>query len=118
MKIQAASISASIADDEYDDMAYVFVRGHDGYVFSLSRRPDSSLIEVMIQDQINCKTSEVQAKLTTTSLQVEFSQCVAEQLACESKYEVFLLEPAIDNHKIHEALCAIFLETGFYECAI
>jgi hypothetical protein len=51
MKIQAASISASISDAEYDDLAYVYVRGRDGYVFSLSRQPDSPLIEVMVQEQ-------------------------------------------------------------------
>ncbi|MCD4486788.1 hypothetical protein LQR31_20155 [Chromobacterium vaccinii] len=118
MKIQATSISASIADAEYDDLAYIYARGRDGYVFSLSRQPDSPHIEVIVQDQINCKTGEVQAKLSATSLQVVVPEYVAEKLSGESEYEVVFAEPGIDNHQTHEALCAIFLGVGFYENAL
>lgn len=118
MQIQAIAIASAPADPDHDDLAYLHFRGADGYVLSLSRLPGAELIEVMVQDQINCKTNDLRVKLSARSLHVAISESVAAQLNGVKEFEVVFAEGGAHAHQINEALHVIFSGVGRYENAL
>ncbi|PND39237.1 hypothetical protein C1O66_18025 [Paucibacter aquatile] len=115
MQILAQQIAASPSDLDRDDVAYVHIRGADGYVLSLARSPDSDLVEVMVRDQLNCKTTQVFARLTGRRLQVSVPEALASQLDGHSAYEVVLSQLGDDFSELHQALSEVFSGVGTYE---
>ena len=71
MLITTKGIAASEGDEE--DLAFVYCVDETGYCLSLSRLPDDPLVEVMVIDQVNHKTSEVAAELSPDKLVVRLS---------------------------------------------
>lgn len=61
-----------------EEPVYVVTTGEDGYGFSLTRFVDERQIELMVEDQTNCRTSDIVAELHSDRLEVAVSpQAVA-----------------------------------------
>ena len=101
-------ISASPYDDHYDmALVYCFDKSQN-YCFSLSRAPDSSEIEIMVCDQINCKVNDLDLILYRNFLKVNLSAVVAAKLDGHQMYKV---EFELDDQEydlIHQSLDKIF----------
>jgi hypothetical protein len=115
MEILAQQIVASPADPGLDDLAYMHIRGADGYVLSLARSRELDLVELMVRDQLNFKTSQVCALLNGQKLKITVPEAFASQLDGHSVYEVFLNQRSDALLELHHALSAIFAGVGTYE---
>lgn len=118
MQILAQQIAASPSDPDRDELAYVHIRGADGYVLSLARSTESDLVKVMVRDQLNCKTTQVFARLRRQRLQVSVPEALASQLGGHYAYEVALSQLGNDFSELHQALSAVFSGVGTYEHAL
>jgi hypothetical protein len=93
----------------------VYIRGTNGYVLSLARPAESDLVELMVKDQLNFRTSRISAKLTKLSLQISIPEIFAAQLDGHSKYDVLLTQVEGNLSELHQALTAVFAGVGTYE---
>jgi hypothetical protein len=115
MHIKVSRFAASTADPDYDGMAHMHVVSENGYRFSLSRDIGSSLVEVMVCDQLNCMVSDVNASLSQSTLHVELPVSVAAQLDGHASYEIEFRASSAELECLHKVLSTIFNEAGFYE---
>jgi hypothetical protein len=115
MRISTTQFFASVADPEYEDMAHFHSMSKEGYWFSLSRALGASLIEVMVRDQVNFKTADIQSRLCGNTLHVAVSEAVALRLDGHTDYEIHLQMSPYEQQRLHEALSEIFKGVGYYE---
>ena len=88
-----ATVSASPFDHRYE-MAFVYCYDKTKqYCFSLSRFPDSDLIEIMVRDQINIKTNDLSVTLTGRQLVALLEKHLADRLDGHCEYVVSLDVP-------------------------
>jgi hypothetical protein len=97
-----------------EDPMYVVTTGEDGYGFSLTRFRGDALIELMVEDQTNCVTSDLIAELYPDRLMVNVAQEVVAEIGIPSEYLLLLATPADEIQRIDAALTAIFDGVGKY----
>lgn len=100
-KLLHGVVFASPADDEYDDMAHLWVRdAENAYWFSLSRPVGSDVIEVMTCDQLVHTSTNLSAILSPSGILIKVTQALADALDGHLEY-------AIEFHPESEDLCLI-----------
>ncbi len=115
MVIDTDGVASSVADDDYDGMAYIYCVDRSGYCLSLSRCPDNTLIEVMVVDQRVHRTAEVTASLSPNKLAVTLTKAAAASLDNVTEYEGPISMSQNELSELDAALTAIFSTTGRYE---
>lgn len=115
MVIHTTGVASSVADDDYDGMAYIYCVDGSGYCLSLSRRPDAALVEVMVVDQVVHRTAGVAAELHADRLVVGLSPSAAASLDHIVAYVVPLSMDAEELRELDAALTAIFTVAGRYD---
>ena len=94
-------------DDE--DLAQALCEDEDGYCLSVSRFGDEDdLVEVMVQDQIACKTGDVEVELRPDQFRLTLSEAAAAELDGVTEYVVPLSATAEELARLDEALQVIF----------
>jgi len=89
------------ADDEYDDMAHLWVGdAENAYWFSLSRPVGSDVIEVVTSDHIAHTSIDLSAILSPTGILIKVTQALAAALDGHVEY-------SIEFHPESEDLCLI-----------
>lgn len=84
-------------DDEYDDVAHVWVRDSmTAYSLSLSRRMDCADIEIMVADQLTHVGGVLGAVLTPATLSIQVTEAAARALDGHRAY-VVELDPDSDR---------------------
>ncbi len=115
MIIHTTGVAASVGDEDYGGLAYIYCVDQTGYCLSLSRSPDAELIEVMVLDQVLHRTGEVVAELHSDKLVVGLSRSAAEALDGITEYVVPLAVPHDELLEIDGALAVILAKAGRYE---
>jgi hypothetical protein len=112
MIIQTYGFITSTGDAHYDGMAYVYTTDdHTNYVVSLSRVPDSELVEVMVLDQVVQRTTEVSVTLSRDELRITLSPDVAAALDGETEY-IMALDLIDEELQALDAALAVIFEGG------
>jgi hypothetical protein len=93
---------------------YVVTTDSDGYGFSLSRFSADPVIELMVEDQTNCPTSNIAAELCRDRLQVELDPGEAAEIGIPAKYLVPLAAAEAELSQLDSTLRAIFSGVGVY----
>jgi hypothetical protein len=115
MVIHTRGVASSVADDDYEGMAYIYCVDASGYCLSLSRQPDAALIEVMVVDQVVHRTAEVAAELHPDMLVIGLSPSAAASLDGIVAYVVPLSVDAEELRALDAALATIFAVVGRYD---
>lgn len=101
-------VFALAEDEEYDDMAHVWVcDAETAYWFSLSRGIESDTIEVMVSDQLNYY-DDVSVTLSATGILAKLSKSAASALDGHHEYAIEFHPDSQDIDFIREALKVIF----------
>jgi hypothetical protein len=93
---------------------YAVTADSDGYGFSLSRFSEDPVIELMVEDQTNCPTSNIAAELYRDRLLVELDPSEAAEIDIPSNYVVPLSGSESDLAQLDSTLRAIFSGVGVY----
>ncbi|MYN00820.1 hypothetical protein GTP41_01775 [Pseudoduganella sp. DS3] len=93
-------VFASAADEEFEDMAHIWMRDAEtAYWFSLSRSLDSNDIEVMVSDQLNYRCKELNVTLSRTGLLMKLNDLAARAMDGHLEYAI---EFAPDSQTVEE----------------
>lgn len=77
-KLVYGVVFALPADEEYDDIAHLWVRDADtAYWFSLSRGVESDLIEVSASDHHTQTATDLSASVSSTGISIRVGQVMA-----------------------------------------
>jgi hypothetical protein len=107
IRTRGFATSTGVPDDE-EELAYVYCVSDNGYCLSLARFPNDELVEVMVRDQVNHKTHEVEVILYRDKLVVNLSPTAAAALDGITEYVVPLDTPEADLAGLDAALAVIF----------
>jgi hypothetical protein len=108
MIIRTKGFATSVGGCEDDDLACIYCVDETGYCPSLARFPDDKLVEVMVIDQVNHKTREVEVELSREQLRVSLSLAAAEALDGITEYIVPLTATDEKLRQLDAALSVIF----------
>lgn len=108
MVIRTKGFETSTGGHEDQQLAFVYCTDESGYCLSLARFPDDDLVEVMVIDQVNHKTREVEVELSRNELKVRLSRAAAEHLDGIQEYTVPLVGGEGELRALDEALSVIF----------
>jgi len=106
MVIKTEGFATSTGDAE--DLAYVYCVDKSGYCLSLARCLDEELVEVMVLDQRNHKTREIEVDLSNRELRVNLSRAAAAALDGITQYSVPLNASDKELQDLDAALTVIF----------
>ncbi len=115
MRFRTNNLGGSPKDEDYGDMAHILCKSEQGYFFSLTRYPDEQDIEIIVIDQVNSRTDELFASLSSNRLLVTIPPSVAAKLDGETEYVIDFEASAERLTQIDESLAAIFKGVGTYE---
>jgi len=115
MRLQAVALQGSPKDEDCDDLAHVFCWSDTGYFFSLAREPGERVIEVIVLDQINSRTRDISATLSSGKLLVKIPTAIAAKLDGNTEYEILFEASPEQLNMLHSSLAAIFDQVGKYE---
>jgi hypothetical protein len=108
-KLLCGVVFASPADEEYDRMAHVWMRDAEtAYGFSLSRRVNSDVIEVMASDQRSQTSGGLGVILSPTGILVRVNHDLARALDGHLEYAIEFHPASQDVGSIRETLEVIF----------
>jgi len=114
MLINTASIIVNPCDDEYDDMALLCCHGETGDLFSLTRFPDESQIEITVGDDKTLELKSLKATLSAERLLIEIDPADAKQLEGHTEYDIRHSMSASDLQEVAETLQLILDDVGTY----
>ncbi len=110
MLIRTKGFATSVGGE--DGLTYAYCVDESGYCLSLARFPDDELVEVMVVDQVNHKTREVEVDLYRDKLVVSLSRSAASALDGITQYVVPLLATDEELLEFDAALAVIFSGDG------
>jgi hypothetical protein len=113
--LDVGDVAAFTHDEGIEDFSGIFCGLEQGYVVSLSRFPNDSLIEVMVIDQIVHRTKDVSSELYKDKLVICVSKEAARQLDNIIEYVLLLEVTQARLLEIHRVLKVIFDKVGHYE---
>jgi hypothetical protein len=108
MVIRTKGFATSTGAHEDQQLAYIYCKDENAYCLSLARFPDDELVEVMVIDQVNHKTREVEVELSRERLTVSLSPAVAAHLDGITEYVVPLTGTDQELRELDAALSVIF----------
>lgn len=121
MRLEVGSEIAASPFDEYYNMALFSCRDPiSDYWFHLLRKADSDEIEIMVRDQVNCKTlgSDVTATLNRTNLSVQLSEALAKKLGAISQYDITFVIDDASLITLKASLMKIFEGTDSFRATV
>ena len=108
-KLLNGVVFALPADEEYGDMAHLWVRDAEtAYWFSLSRPVDSDVIKVIASDHRIHTSTDLTAILSPTGILIKVSQALAGALDGHLEYAIEFHRESEDLSLIRETLDVIF----------